>query len=70
MDCSSNAVVPLHNLPNLKQGQNHAEAAFTIYGIVLDVKEHILGPKEVAVGNTIVLFAVGSVLIDCCCNCN
>jgi hypothetical protein len=62
MDDSSNVVVPIYNLPNLKQGQNGVEAAFTIYGIVIDVKAHLPGPKEVAVSanNAIV---VGALLI-------
>jgi hypothetical protein len=49
MDDSANAIVPIHNLPNLKQGQNSIEVATTIYKIVLDVKAHLPGPKEVAV---------------------
>jgi len=43
------AVVPRFNLPNLKQGQNGVEVAVTIYQIVLDVKAHLPGPKELAV---------------------
>jgi hypothetical protein len=31
MDDSANTVVPIYNLPNLKQGQNGVEAAFAIY---------------------------------------
>ncbi len=58
MDDSSNVVVPIYNLPYLKQGQNGVEAAFTIYGIVLDVKAHQPGPKEVAVSTNIVLIVV------------
>jgi hypothetical protein len=49
MDDSYNAVMPIHNPPNLKQGQNGVEVAMTIYNIVLDVKAHLPGPKEVAV---------------------
>jgi hypothetical protein len=49
MDDSANSIVPIHNLPNLKQGQNGIEVATTIYKIVLDAKAHLPGPKEVAV---------------------
>jgi hypothetical protein len=69
-DNSSNNVVPLHNLPNLQQGQNGVEVAFTIYGIVLDVTAHLPGLKEVTVTNSIVLFSVGSFIVDCHYNCN
>ena len=30
------AIVPLHNLPNLKQGQNGVEVALAIYIIILE----------------------------------
>jgi hypothetical protein len=49
LDGISTAVVPLYNQPNLKQGQNGVEVAFTIYGIVLYVKAHLPGPKEVMI---------------------
>jgi hypothetical protein len=41
MDNSSDAALPLHNLPNLKQRQNGVEVAYEIYGIVLDVKAYL-----------------------------
>jgi hypothetical protein len=41
-----NAVIPFHNLPNLKQGQNGEEVALEIYGIVLDIKLIYLGRKK------------------------
>jgi hypothetical protein len=74
---SSNTVVPLHNQPNLQQGKNDVEVAFTIYGIVLDVKAHLPGPKEVlhslyylfAAYNNLVLllyyFIITETLEDC-----
>jgi hypothetical protein len=56
MDDSANTIVPIYNLPNLKQEQNGVEAAFAIYRIILDVKAHLPGPKEVAVSYLVVLF--------------
>jgi hypothetical protein len=60
------AFTPLHNLPNLVQGQNGEELALEIYGIVLDVKAHLPRPKETAVSSAIVVLAV---IVDCNCNC-
>ncbi len=56
----SNAIVPL---PNFKQGQNGVEVALAIYKIIVDVKAHLPGPKEVAVNINIV---VTSLLFDDC----
>jgi hypothetical protein len=56
------AVVPLHNLPNLKQGQNGVEVALEIDGIVLDVKAHLPRLKETVVSSTIVVLAF---IVDC-----
>ncbi len=55
MDDSSSAIVPIHNLPNLKQGQNGVEVALAIYKIIVDVKARLPGPKEVAVSIMIVV---------------
>ncbi len=64
MDHSSNTVAPIHNLPNLKQGQNGVKAAFTIYGIILDIKARLPGPKEVSVStSTSIVLVVIDVLI-------
>jgi hypothetical protein len=38
-----------------------------IYGIVLDVKAHLPGPKETAVSSAIVVLAV---IVDCHHNCS
>jgi hypothetical protein len=70
MDDISNTVVPFYTLPNMKQGQNGVEAAFTIYGIFLNVKAHLPGPKEVIVSNTLFLSSGGSFIVDCCFHCN
>lgn len=43
MDDNSTAIVPIYNMANLKQGQNGVEAALTIYGIIIDVKNHLPG---------------------------
>jgi len=67
MDNSADTVEPLHNLQNLKQGQNGVEVAFTNYSIVLDVNAHLPWPKEGTVSNSIVLLAF---IVDCHCNCN
>jgi hypothetical protein len=64
MDDSSSTVVPIHNLPNLKQGQNGFEVALAIYKIIVDVKAHLPGPKEVAV--SIIIVDVASLLFDDC----
>jgi hypothetical protein len=63
MDNSSNVVVPIYNLPNLKQGHNGFEAAFTIYGIVLNVKAHLPGPKEPAVSTNNVFVVVALLIV-------
>jgi hypothetical protein len=65
IDDSSNAVVPIYNLPNLKQGQNDVEVVTTIYNIVLDVKAHLPGPKEVEVSTNIFVNLV-LFFVDCC----
>ncbi len=57
MDDTSTAVVPIHNLPNLKQGQNGVEVALTIYQIILDVKARLPGLKEVTVSISVVVAA-------------
>jgi hypothetical protein len=69
MDDSANTVVPIYNLPNLKQGQNGVEVAFAIYGIILDVKAHLPGPKELAVSYLVLLFLSSLLcLLSLCCN--
>jgi hypothetical protein len=60
-------ITPLHNLPNLKLGQNREEVALEIYGIVLDVKAHLPGPKETVVSSAIFVLAI---IIDCHHNCS
>jgi len=60
-------VVPLHNLPTLKQGQNAVQVALEIYGIVLDVEAHLPGPKETVVSSTILVLAF---MVDCHLNCS
>ncbi len=64
MDNSSNTIVPIYNVPNLKQGQNGVEVALAIYKIIVDVKAHLPGPKEVAVRSSIVV--VTCLLFDDC----
>jgi hypothetical protein len=51
------AIIPLQNLPNLKQGQNGVE----IYGIDLDIKAHLPWPKET--GEVVPLLFLPSLLI-------
>jgi hypothetical protein len=63
MDDSSNVVVPIYNLPNLKQGHNGVEAAFAIYGIILDFKAHLPGPKELAVSTNYVLVVIALLIV-------
>ncbi len=65
MDDNSNAIVPIHNLPNLKQGQNGVKVALAIYKIIIDVKAHLPGSKVVAV-STIVVVSAALFFIDCC----
>jgi hypothetical protein len=56
----------LHNLPNLKQGQNDEEVDLEIYSIVLDGKAHLPGLKERVVSSTIVVLAF---IVECHHNC-
>jgi hypothetical protein len=65
MDDSFNAVVAIHNLPNLKEGQNGVEITLAIYKIIVDVKAHLPGPKEVVVSIIIVVFTA-LFFIYCC----
>ncbi len=59
VDDNSTAIVPIYNLPNLKQKQKQndgVEAALTIYGIVLDAKAHQPRPKESTVSEFVFIF--------------